>query len=221
MDTQCTELTVLPGPGAEHPGATLVLLHGYGHYPGQVLDLWSTVDTGCSVLAVQGGFRIGPGAYRWFGYQDLADGTVLIDRDEERWSWDALVRFLAARRAADPDRSVYLFGHSQGGMMALSVLLLRPDLIDGCAVLNARILPEAMARQPVGVVLGGVPVFAGHSVGDAVVPVHKGRRTRDALARAGAALTYREYQGDHELTAEMVADVARWLPGRGGKGLHE
>jgi len=65
---------------------------------------------------------------------------------------------------------VYLVGHSQGGMMALSVLLLRPDLIDGCAVLNARILPEALERRSGGVAIDGVPVFVGHSVGDTVVP---------------------------------------------------
>jgi phospholipase/carboxylesterase len=201
-----TDLTVVPGPPARTSRATVILLHGYGRYPGQLLDMWP--DTGCAVLAAQAGFRIGPGAYRWFDYADQADGTVVIDRDEERSSWDSLVRFLGTL-----DGPVYLVGHSQGGMMALSILLLRPDLINGCAVLNARILPEALERQPDGVALDGVPVFVGHSLGDMVVPVHKGRITRESLARAGAALTYREYQGDHELTAEMVADIARWLDG--------
>jgi phospholipase/carboxylesterase len=206
LSSPATELTIVAGPSADTARASVVLLHGYGRYPGQVLDMWP--DTGCAVLAAQAGFRIGPGAYRWFDYQDLADGTVMIDRDEERCSRDALVRLLGAI-----DRPVYLVGHSQGGMMALSVLLLRPDLIDGCAVLNARILPEALAGQPDIVAIDGVPVFVGHSVGDTVVPVHKGRRTRESLAGAGVALTYREYQGHHELTAEMVADIARWLDG--------
>src|SRR6187551_1304972 len=62
-------LTVVERPPARAtggPAATLVLLHGFGRYHGHLLDLWSTLDVDCSVVAVQASFRIGPAAYRWF-----------------------------------------------------------------------------------------------------------------------------------------------------------
>lgn len=191
--------------------ATLVLLHGFGKYHGQLLDLWSTMDTDYPVVAIQPSFRIGPGAYRWFGYEDLPDGTVAIDEDEERHSRQTLVSFLDARRRDDPDRRLYLFGHSQGGMMALSVALLRPDLVDGCAVVNGRVLPETLALLAGRPDLRGMPVFVGHGAADPVVPVAKGRRARDLLASLGARLVYREYAGGHDLVPDMVADVVDWL----------
>jgi phospholipase/carboxylesterase len=196
---------------ADDPSATLVLLHGFGKYHGHLLDLWPEQDAGCSVVAVQAGFRIGPAAYRWFAYEDLPDGGVAIAREEERRSRQALISFLDARRRDEPGRRLFLFGHSQGGMMALSVALLRPSLIGGCAVLNGRILPETLDLLPAGPDLGGMPVFVGHGTADAVVKVDRGRAARDALKDMGASLTYREYRGAHEVTLDMVTDVAAWL----------
>lgn len=189
----------------------LVLLHGFGRYHGHLLDLWSGSDVACPVAAVQAGFRIGPGAYRWFAYEDRPDGSVTIARDEERRSRTALLAYLDALRGREPHRPLFLLGHSQGGMMALSVALLRPGLLAGCAVLNARILPETLRLLPAPPALGGLPVFVGHGRADTVVPVAKGRSARDALTRMGAGVAYHEYDSDHEVTAEMVADVADWL----------
>ena len=203
-----------PARATGGPVATLVLLHGFGKYHGHLLDLWPELDVGCSVVAVQAGFRIGPTAYRWFAYEDRPDGSVAIAKQEERRSRQALISFLDARRRDEPDRPLFLFGHSQGGMMALSVVLLRPGLIDGCAVLNARILPETLALRPDRPDLDGMPVFVGHGTADAVVRLDQGRSARDALNSMGARLEYREYRGGHELTAEMVADVAEWLRSR-------
>jgi len=200
-----------PARRADDPPATLVLLHGFGKYHGHLLDLWPEQDASCSVVAVQAGFRIGPAAYRWFAYEDRPDGGVAIAREEERRSRQALISYLDARRRDEPGRRLFLFGHSQGGMMALSVALLRPSLIGGCAVVNGRILPETLDLLPAGPDLGGMPVFVGHGTADTVVKVDRGRAARDALKGMGASLTYREYRGAHEVTLDMVTDVAAWL----------
>jgi phospholipase/carboxylesterase len=209
-----TGLTVVERPPAHAAGGsapTLVLLHGYGRYHGQLLDLWPEPDIDCLVVAVQAGFRIGPAAYRWFAYEDRPDGSVEIARDEERRSREALILLLGARRRDQPDRRLFLLGHSQGAMMALSIALLRPDLIGGCAVLNGRILPETLAQLPHRPRLDGMPVFVGHGIADAVVKVERGRSAGDALTTMGARVAYREYRSAHEVTPDMVADVAQWL----------
>jgi phospholipase/carboxylesterase len=205
-----------PAPSARGLAATLVLLHGFGKYHGHLLDLLPAdplpgLDAGCRVVAVQAGFRLGPGAYRWFAYEDRPDGSVAIAGGEERHSREALIAFLDGRRSEEPGRPLFLFGHSQGGMMALSVALLRPGLVSGCAVVDARILPETLALLTDPPDLGGMPVFVGHGARDPVVPVDRGRRARDALSKMGARLTYREYPAGHEVTPGMVADVTGWL----------
>jgi phospholipase/carboxylesterase len=211
LDTGLVIAERAPARAAGGPMATLVLLHGFGRYHGHLLDLWPELGIDCSVVAVQAGFRMGPAAYRWFAYEDLPNGSVAIAGDEERRSKEALISFLDTRRRDEPDRPLFLFGHSQGGMMALSVALLRPGLIGGCAVLNARVLPETVAKLPDRPDLDGMPVFVGHGTADAVVRPDRGRIARDVLSSMGARLTYHEYRAGHEVTLEMVADVADWL----------
>ncbi|QIS10722.1 alpha/beta hydrolase [Nocardia arthritidis] len=186
----------------------VVLLHGFGKYHGHLLDLWPRSDMDWSVAAVRAGFRMGPAVYRWFGYEDLPDGSVAIAMEEERRSRAALIAYLDEIRRDEP---LFLFGHSQGGMMALSVALLRPDLIAGCAVVNGRILPETLALLPERPDLDGMPVFVGHGISDPVVKIDKGRNARDLLEDMGAGLTYREYRGGHDITPDMVADVVAWV----------
>lgn len=187
----------------------LVLLHGFGRYPDEVRDLWPGTDH--ELLAVRSRCRIGPGAYRWFGFVDQPDGSVRIDLDEERVSRAALVAELEWLRAERPDRPTVLFGHSQGGMLALAVLLLRPDLVDCCAVRNSRVLPETLALLDADPDLAGTPVYIGHGVADPVVPVERGRLAAATLARFGATVTHREDPGGHDLTPAAVHDVAAWL----------
>ncbi|GAA4551956.1 alpha/beta hydrolase [Amycolatopsis samaneae] len=209
-----TGLTVVERVGdrvANEHVAAVVLLHGFGRYHGHLLDLWPESDAEWSVTAVQARFRLGPAAYRWFAYEDLPDGSVAIAEDEEQRSREALLSYLDERRRDEPERPLFLVGHSQGGMMALSVALLRPGLISGCAVVNGRILPETVALLPRLPDLGRLPVFLGHGVADAIVKIDRGRNARDALARMGARLEYREYRGAHEVTPGMVADVVAWL----------
>ncbi|MFI6172151.1 alpha/beta hydrolase [Nocardia sp. NPDC051052] len=189
----------------------LVLLHGFGKYHGHLLDLWPTTGIDWSLVAIRAGFRMGPSVYRWFAYEDLPGGRVAIARGEEQRSRDALIAYLDERHRDEPDRPLFLFGHSQGGMMALSVALLRADLITGCAVLNGRILPETLALLPNRPDLACLPVFVGHGISDTTVKIDSGRSARAALEGMGASLTYREYRGGHDITPDMVADVVAWL----------
>ncbi|MFI9503886.1 alpha/beta hydrolase [Nocardia sp. NPDC052566] len=196
---------------ASDSAAALVLLHGFGRYHGHLLDLWPRTGIDWSVVAVRAAFRMGPSVYRWFAYEDRPDGTVAIAREEEQRSRYALIAYLDQRHRDEPDRPLFLFGHSQGGMMALSIALLRPDLIHGCAVINGRILPETLALLPNRPDLARLPVFVGHGISDATITIDRGRNARDALESMGARLTYREYRGGHDVTPDMAADVMAWL----------
>lgn len=200
--------------GAGEPGLfdfspTLVLLHGYGKTRNHLFDRVQDADQRLTILGLQAPMRIGPGAYRWFDYTRHPDSTITIDAAEEASSHATLVAFLAALRASSKT-PLFLLGHSQGGMMALGVALARPDLVEGCAVVNARVLPQALARIGDGGACS-TSFFVGHGLDDETVPVVRGRAVRDTLARLGAAPCYREYAAGHDVTAGMLADVSAWL----------
>ena len=59
--------------------------------------------------------------------------------------------------------------------------------------------------------LQDLPVLAVHGLYDQVIPIRHGRALRDRLARLPVALTYREYEMAHEVTADTISDIAGWL----------
>lgn len=196
--------------------ATLVILHGFGKHSHHLFDLAADFDRRLSLVGLRAPMRIGPGAYRWFDYERSSDGTVVIDEDEESLSFKALISFLEACHSRGGDRGIYLLGHSQGAMMSLSAALSRPDLVDGCAVLNGRIHSQALLRMAARSSISAMPFFVGHGVQDTTIAVEQGRATRDRLAALGVELEYREYPSGHDVTPEMLSDVSDWLTRRLG-----
>ncbi len=53
-----------------------------------------------------------------------------------------------------------------------------------------------------------------HGTRDDVLPVTAARAARDALAGAGAAVTYHEYPIGHKLSAQGMRDLTAWLRAR-------
>ncbi|WP_288582055.1 hypothetical protein [uncultured Methylobacterium sp.] len=201
-------------PGVPRPSATLMLLHGYGVYEDHLLAFAQHLDpqdlAPClRISAVRAPHRIGPGAYRWFDYTIDADGTVSINADEARIAFEALLDVLARERTETG--LVFLLGHSQGGTMALSVLLARPDLLAGCAVLGARFPSEMVGGAAPDDRVRRVPVYVAHGRHDPRIPIAKAVATRERLARIGCPLGGRDYDVGHDVTPVMMADAGRWL----------
>jgi phospholipase/carboxylesterase len=195
----------------------LILLHGFASYQNYLFDLTEGFDPRFHVVSVQAPIRMGPGAYRWF-YFDYY-GTIArrpnegptIDAEEEATSLAKLTQFLEGFAADRRPSRLYLLGHSQGGTMALSVALTRPELISGCAEVSGRILARARANMAAKDKLAGLPFFIGHGLDNPIVPIALGRATAQRLRDLQARLCYREYPLGHEITAEILADMSSWF----------
>ena len=206
------------GPFGARPRASVVLLHGHGRHVRDLFDRADPFDPQLAIFAAQAPHRIGPGAYRWFAYEPRSNDVPLIDPAEEATSFALLTLFLAEMRAATANAPVYLAGHSQGAMMALSIALLTPHLIDGCAAINGRILDAARDR-PLQEDPGFLPpVLICHGVGDTTVPIRHAHASRTFLKACGYRSQSLHYACDHEVTTQMLNDVSRWVRGCAGPG---
>ena len=59
--------------------------------------------------------------------------------------------------------------------------------------------------------LAGFPVLVQHGTSDPMIPVERGRETRQRLTGMGVDLSYREYEMQHELRPESLRDLVSWL----------
>ena len=93
--------------------------------------------------------------------------------------------------------------------MAYTIGLSNPDKFAGLAILSSGISdPESLrARLPVQ---RNQQIFIAHGTED---NIERGRRSRDFLVEEGYSPSYHEYTMGHEITADVVQDLAEWILG--------
>lgn len=203
-----------PAQGATADAPVLVLMHGFASYEQHLFEHAGLFDPRLHILAPRAPLRIGPGAHRWFHFERTPDGPAIRD-DEEAQSLATLLRFLEDVIAQRAPRRLYLLGHSQGGTMALTVAVTRPDLIDGVANINGRLLSKSWERAAPAAKLAGMPAFMRYGTDNPIVPMPLAHTTRDRLKAFGMGLDYADYPNiGHGFTPEILQESARWLSAR-------
>lgn len=191
----------------------LVLMHGVGSNEDDLFALADFVPGPFHVLSLRAPFVLGPGSYAWFEFSIEADGSRRIDADQETRSRAAVVRTVQAVLAqlgVSPDR-VVLGGFSQGGIMALSLLRTRPELLHGAMVMHSRLLPEVNALEVEAEAMNGKALWVSHGQQDGVIPPASGRAIRDWATARPLSLRYEEFPGAHEIRLAELQAAMQWL----------
>lgn len=154
--------------------------------------------------------RIGPAADR--------AGVAVLAPDSRGRTWDAIregfgddVAFLNRalehvfeRLAVDPAR-VTLGGFSDGASYAISLGLANGDLFPRVAAFSPGFVISADAH-------GHPRFFVSHGTADQILPIDQCSRVIVPRLRAlGYDVTFREFEGRHEMPADIVGDGLKWI----------
>jgi phospholipase/carboxylesterase len=201
-------------PSARPP--LLVLLHGIGADELDLLPVADALDPRLLAVSVRAPYEAEPLGHAWYAL-DWSTTPPAPDLEQAERSRERLAAFvpeLASRVGADPSRT-FLFGFSQGATMALGLALTRPELVRGVILHSGRVLQGLHGRCAPAEKLAGLEALVLHGVDDDVLPVARGRETRDLLSPLlGRRLEYREHDAGHFVTSASIADAARWLAAR-------
>ncbi|MDQ4068901.1 MAG: phospholipase, partial [Actinomycetota bacterium] len=158
-----------------------------------------------------GGARDGLAPF--IGMADEA-GVILLAPESRGRTWDVLlggygpdVDFIDAaleqtfgRYAVNAER-VAVEGFSDGASYALGLGLANGDLFRGVLAFSPGYAPPSRTE-------GSPAVFVSHGIDDAVLPIDRcSRRIVPALRRRGYDVRYREFEGGHEVPAEMAEEA--------------
>jgi phospholipase/carboxylesterase len=128
--------------------------------------------------------------------ESQASITRLVERERTRG--------IAAAR-------IVLAGFSQGGAMALHTGLRHGERLAGIMALSCFLpQPTALAAEA-SLANRDVPIFMAHGTDDALIPLDRGRRSRDALVALGYAVEWHDYRMAHAVCPEEIRDVSAWL----------
>ncbi len=193
----------------------LVLLHGIGADEEDLLPLAPLLDRRFLVISARAPTPEPPG-YRWYAI-DWMTSPPSADPAEIIASRELLARFLegvVAEHGVDPAR-VFLLGFSQGAIMALALLLARPELVRGVVAHSGR-LARLAGSDGTASALSRAEVLLLHGAEDAVVPAAVGRKADQVRAALlGARATWVGFPGlGHAISPESIGVAAGWLTER-------
>ncbi len=201
--SEADESTLLP---------TVIAVHGHGAHSQDLLGLAPYLANGrllmiCPEAEFQ--LQMGMPSYTWF---NTGGGMRRAPEEFERVA--AVVSDfigLAQRRyGADPDQTIVL-GFSQGGGLAYRLGLGDPARFRGVAALSTSLPDEAIEHAAADrATLAALPVLIQHGTADPMVGADRGRDARDRLAALGVTPEYREYDMQHQITADSLSDLTDW-----------
>lgn len=145
-------------------------------------------------------------------------GAAIADRQDEpgiRASAEALDA-LVAREAGRgiPASRVLVAGFSQGGAIALAGGVRHRERLAGIIALSTYLPLADKTAAERHAANAGLPVFMGHGSMDPIVPQALGISSRDALTALGYAVEWHAYPMAHQVCAEEIADLRRWIGAR-------
>lgn len=193
----------------------LVLLHGVGSNEQDLFGLASYVPANFHVLSLRAPNAVGPSSHAWFQFSVTPGGERVINQAQEAASREQLAKVIAsaAQQLGIPAARVVVGGFSQGGIMALSLLLSRPELMQAAMVMHSRLLDEVKPLIAPAGQLQGRQLWVSHGTLDQVLPLAHAHAIRSAVQTLPFTLRYAEFANAHEITRDELAQAMQWLAG--------
>jgi predicted esterase len=212
-------LTARPRDGVKTSNTGRITL-GLDHERDAILDVPKNASGSSLPLFVMlhGATQNADDMFWYLGTTAEDAGVVVLAPNAHDTTWDAMggsfgedVDYVnrALQRvfdtvAIDPAR-IAIGGFSDGATYGLSLGLINGDLFR-----------SVVAFSP-GFVINGMPhgkprVFIAHGTRDHILPIDRcGRRVAAGLISRGYDVTFREFDGDHEIPADVARDGMTWL----------
>ena len=108
-------------------------------------------------------------------------------------------------------RHIILAGFSQGGAIALHTGLRYPQTLCGIMVLSAYLPLQGSVGAERTDANVDTPIFMAHGSEDATIPEALAIQSGHALRSHGYALDWHSYPMAHQVCAEEVSDISRWI----------
>ena len=147
----------------------------------------------------------------WYDIRALA-GVRREDEAGVRQSARQIESLIARERQRGiPAERLVLAGFSQGGAMALHTGLRHAERLAGVMALSCYLPLASTLEAEAAPANRAVPIFWAHGVHDPMIPLALAEQSREQLATLGYPIEWHQYAMPHSVSAEEIAEIARWL----------
>jgi phospholipase/carboxylesterase len=206
----------------ERGGTAVVVLHGWGAPGDDLVPLARELQRPGVRFFVPAAPLPEMGGGRAWWHLDPRTRPPHASTDEVAPGFRPTPAVLAAREAVQglvativerhAPEAIALVGFSQGAMLSIDVALAGAPLVDRVVAMSGVLLVDSVPGLVASRPSSPRPRFLlSHGRQDPVVPFASGDRARALLEKRGFAVTWRPFDGGHEIPGPVVADVARFL----------
>jgi phospholipase/carboxylesterase len=180
----------------------LLLLHGTGGDENDLLGLGRTISPGSALLSPRGKI-LENGMPRFF--RRLAEGV--FDEEDVKFRANELANFVIEARKAYGLAAPVAMGFSNGANIAAAMLMLRPEVLSGAALLRAMV-PLSKAPQAD---LSGKCVLMISGAMDPIIPADNAKRLAASLSESGAEVQHEVLPTGHNLSQTDLQLLVKWF----------
>jgi len=190
----------------------IILLHGIGSNEQDLFSFADKLPDKYLVISARAPYKLGEGSYAWYQV-DFSTGKPVFNSEEEEKSRNIIIKFITELKKdfSLDEKQVYLAGFSQGGIMAYSVGLTRPDIIHGIVIMSGRLIEEVKPMIVPKEKLRQLQVFISHGTNDQTIGIQYARESVVYLKSLNIHLSYKEYTEGHGINNAMFNDMVSWL----------
>lgn len=164
------------------------------------------------VICPQGPLEVPIGAINGYGWFPISMG-----RPPEVEEIDKVVeqaeRFvdMALKRYSIDSGKLALLGFSQGGVLAYHLALRSPARFAALVGLSTWFPPYLAERATSTEALEHLPTMVQHGRADEMIEISRARNSIEELRKLKVPLVYKEYDCGHEITADGIQDLSKFL----------
>jgi len=208
------KITALTLAQTEKPTRALVLLHGVGSNEQDLFEIAPLMSDDRLIVSLRAPIAFGAHAFAWFHVQFTERGPV-HNWSEAKESLTLLEEALRdlSKKTGIPPENISVFGFSQGAIMTIGLALTSKLNLENYIATSGRTLPEfAKAAQETPLSDYKLRrIYVTHGEQDSKLPIQLGRDTEKILKGTDLKLTYKEYNSEHTIAPDVIADIKKWL----------
>ncbi len=190
----------------------IILMHGVGSNEKDLFSFANQLPDSFLVISLRAPIKLGNDSYGWY-HLSFENGKPTSNPAEVETSRLMIINFINTLKNKHTfnEKRLYLYGFSQGSIMAYCIGLTVPEKIKGIAVMSGRLLEEVKPMIVSKEKLKNLKVFISHGTNDQVLPISNAREANTYLKQLGINATYKEYPEPHTISRAMFNDLLLWL----------
>lgn len=182
----------------------ILTLHGHGSNENDLIGLSTELQNDLFWVSGRGPQTFGNNAYDWYQLPPSPEKIAAVLK-----RINIFIEELKTTYPIDTS-NVFLMGFSQGSMIALSYAMAFPESISG-VIAQSGAIPSNIGLEINNEGLQGKPIIITHGIEDRMMPIERGRQTRDFLKELKVDITFKEFHMGHTINSQSISAVKQWL----------